>query len=337
MKNIFRKTWFKRLLIAFIAFIVIMVVLQIIPPKKTVENNPFIKKDDQGVMIAAHRGGKHLNPENTFKAFDYSLNNYDIDILELDLVMTKDGHLVSIHDETINRSSDVEEITGSSEDYFVKDHTLDELLMFNFGYKFIDKSGNAPYKDIVSFDDVNRKEILKENNLNIVTIDEIFEKYKDLDLLFIVEIKDDGEVGKKAADYLYDLMTIYSLFDRVTIGTFHDDISSYLTTNYPEILRGGSVGDVTGFVVTQMLRINIFKNDSFACLQIPSSQNAGFIKLRLDKLTYINRAHRRGISVQYWTINDKEEMRHLIELGADVIMTDSPDILYELLVEMGYR
>ena len=60
-------------------------------------------------------------------------------------------------------------------------------------------------------------------------------------------------------------------------------------------------------------------------------------EVRLDKKKYIERAHKRNISVQFWTINDKEEMRKLIELGADVIMTDSPDVLYELLIEMGYR
>lgn len=337
MKKLFGKTWVKRLFISLLSLLVIFIVLQIIPPRKVILDNPFIKKEDQGVLIAAHRGGKHLNPENTFKAFDYSIENYNIDILELDLVMTKDGHLVSIHDETINRSSDVEEITGSSESYYVGEHTLDELLEFNFGYKFQDRDGNYPYRDIVGFDDPNRREILKNNNLNIVTIDEIFMKYLDTDLLYIVEIKDKGETGKKAADYLNDLLVLHNLFDRVTIGTFHDDVSKYLKDNYPKIIRGGSVGDVTGFIVTQMLGVNIFNTNNFASLQIPTSQNVGPITLRLDKLSYINRAHRRGMSVQYWTINDKEEMRHLIELGADVIMTDSPDVLYDLLVEMGFR
>ena len=47
-------------------------------------------------------------------------------------------------------------------------------------------------------------------------------------------------------------------------------------------------------------------------------------------------AHRRGMSVQYWTINEKEEMIKLIKLGVDVIMTDNLDVLYEVLVKMGY-
>ncbi len=38
----------------------------------------------------------------------------------------------------------------------------------------------------------------------------------------------------------------------------------------------------------------------------------------------------------YWTINDEEEMRALIELGADGIITDRPDLLFEVLEDMGY-
>lgn len=326
----------KKFIIFILAVIVTLLVFQIIPPKKVMDNNPFLK-GDKGVLIAAHRGGKHLNPENTFLAFDYAIENYEIDILELDLVMTKDNHLVSIHNETINETSDVEEILGSDNEYFVKDFTLEELLKFNFGYNFKDRNGNYPYRNVVSFDDENRVNKLKELKLNIVTIDEIFEKYKNTDLKFIVEIKDDKELGKKAADYLAKLIEKNNLTQRVVVGSFHDTISKYLKEKYPHILRGGSVGDVTGFILTQMFGVNIFDTSNFSSLQIPTSQNVSFITLRLDKKTYINRAHKRNISVQYWTINDKEEMRRLINLGADVIMTDSPDILYELLKELGYR
>lgn len=332
--KILKKLWFKRLMLGILGFLVIMLILQIIPPRKVVENNPFIKTEKQGVLIAAHRGGRGLNPENTQMAFDYSIAMYDIDVLELDLVMTKDEKLVSIHDSTLNRTSDVEEITGiNNKDHYVSDFTLAELLNFNMGYKFANADGEYPYIDLVSFDAPERKQILKDAKLSIITINEIFERYKELDLMYILEIKDVGNVGEKAADQLYNLLKEYNLIEKVTIGSFHNDISKYLKNKYPEILRGGSVGDVTGFVVTQMLRVNIFNTNNFASLQIPTYQSG----IKLDKETYIKRAHRRGMSVQYWTINDKEEMRHLLELGADVIMTDYPNVLFELLDELGYR
>ena len=40
-------------------------IINIVPPSKVVENNPFIKKENERVMIAAHRGGADNNPENT--------------------------------------------------------------------------------------------------------------------------------------------------------------------------------------------------------------------------------------------------------------------------------
>ena len=115
-----------------ICIFLFMVLLNVVPPKKQLEKNPFIVAEGERPLIAAHRGGKNLNPENTFKAFDYAVNELDIDILELDLVMTKDKHLVAIHNLTINECSDAEAISGSTEDYYVGAHTLAELQELNF-------------------------------------------------------------------------------------------------------------------------------------------------------------------------------------------------------------
>lgn len=70
-----------------------------------------------------------------------------------------------------------------------------------------------------------------------------------------------------------------------------------------------------------------------ACLQIPTAFDLKVINLELDKKTLIDRAHRRNIAVQYWTINEADEMRELIELGCDCIMTDDPVLLKQVLEE----
>ena len=51
----------------------------------------------------------------------------------------------------------------------------------------------------------------------------------------------------------------------------------------------------------------------------------------------VDRAHQHGQAVQYWTINDKETMAHLIEIGADGIMTDNPILLRESVAEAGFE
>ena len=101
---------------------------------------------------------------------------------------------------------------------------------------------------------------------------------------------------------------------------------------YPDLLRGAPTGTAAKFVLTQFVGVNLFDNSDFACLQIPTSYDLG-IEVYLNKKTIIKRAHRRNVAVQYWTINDADEMRELIELGCDCIMTDNPELLSEVLDE----
>jgi len=332
----------KRLLIILGSICLVLIILQIIPPKQAIENNPFVIKEGERPLIAAHRGGKTLNPENTFKAMDYSVENYKIDIIELDLCLTKDNYLILNHNLTLNKTTDVEDYTNSKDPYYISDHTLEEIQKLNFGY-FFEKEGNRPYKDLLlNTPDDKRSEVLLENNLRVVTVQDLFDKYAETDLLFIMEIKDSDSRGLKATDILVELIQEYDLGYRVAIGTFHGEVEQKLNEDYPALMKGASVMGAAKFVITQMILVNIFDNSTFTCLQIPTHYDLEDLvgiegEIRLDKSTYIERAHKRNISVQFWTINDKEEMRKLIELGADVIMTDSPDVMYELLVEMGYK
>ncbi len=311
-----------------------MVVINVIPPRKNVEENPFIVGEGNLPMLAAHRGGGECNPENTMLAFREAVNTYEVDIVESDLYLTKDGYLVYNHDsyidETCNINGDisldeVKELCERKENrHYIKDMTLAELRQYNFGYYFEDKSGERIYKDCADPSTLG---------LSIATIDELFNEFYESypDLLFIVEIKDSGERGYLACEILYEHLTAYpNYLDNIVIGTFHDEIEEELKTKYPSLMRGAPTGTAAKFIITEMLKVNIFDGGDFACLQIPTDYDVG-ITLNLAKRSYIKRAHRRNIAVQYWTINDEETMRLLIELGCDCIMTDNPELLKEVL------
>src|SRR2546429_7159588 len=57
------------------------------------------------IQRVAHRGGSHLAPENTLAAFRHSLT-LDIDAIELDVQMSRDGQAIVFHDNTIDRLTD---------------------------------------------------------------------------------------------------------------------------------------------------------------------------------------------------------------------------------------
>ena len=318
------------------AIALFLVVINIIPPKDNVESNPFIVGKGNLPMIAAHRGGGECNPENTMLAFREAVKTYNVEIIESDLYLTKDGYLVYNHDdyidETCNVNGDIsfEEVKQLCKDkanrHYIKDMTLAELRKYNFGYYFEDKNGNRIYKNETD---------LAGKGLQIATIEQLFEEFykTNPDLLFIVEIKDEGERGYEACRILYETLQKYpNYLDRIVIGTFHDEIEVELKEKYPSLLRGAPTGTAAKFIVTQMLKVNLFDGSDFACLQIPTDYDVG-ITLNLAKKTYIKRAHRRNIAVQYWTINDAETMRMLIELGCDCIMTDNPELLRSVLEE----
>ena len=311
-----------------------MVTINVIPPKKNVENNPFIVAEGELPMIAAHRGGGDNNPENTMLAFREAVETIGVDIIESDLYLTKDGYLVYNHDsyidETCNINGDVPFEEAKKQRHYIQDMTLAELEQYNFGYYFEEQGTDERiYKDYTH-------DQVVESGLQIATVEKLFEEFyvSHPDLKFIVEIKDGGERGYEACRILNETLEKYPNYkDQIVIGTFNDEIEVELKEEYPDLMRGAPTGTAAKFILTQFLFVNIFDDSDFACLQIPMSSELSGIKLELDKKTIIDRAHRRNIAVQYWTINDPDEMRELIELGCDCIMTDDLVLLKSVLEE----
>jgi glycerophosphoryl diester phosphodiesterase len=68
-----------------------------------------------------------------------------------------------------------------------------------------------------------------------------------------------------------------------------------------------------------------------ACAQVPP----GFRGATLVDPRFVKEAHRRGIQIHVWTIDDRDEMIRLLDLGVDGIMTDRPAVLREVLESRG--
>jgi glycerophosphoryl diester phosphodiesterase len=241
--------------------------------------------------------------------------------------MTSDGHLVYSHDPTVNRMACPE----GTPDVVIAEHTLAELRTYNMGRNFTDpRTGAYPYRDA-------SEEEQQALGLKIPEFDELLAEFYGTrkDLLFIVEIKDGGETGRRAAEIIDRTLTerFPDYKSNLVVGTFHPEIEEDLAANHPSLLRGASTSGAAGFVITQMLRVNLFSGADFSCLQIPVSYTVKGVRLDLTRQTYIDRAHRRNIAVQFWTINDADEMRFLIERDVDAIMTDDPLLLKQVLDE----
>ena len=279
--------------------------------------NPYIVDK---TLVSAHRSGGGIMPEETMMAFKNCVENenFNTDIFEFDLHITKDGVLVLLHDNTLDRTSDCVEVFGE-EKVRPEDKTYDELLQLNMGAKFTDENGNMPYAHLKG-DEV-------PDDLRIVSLDQILDYLTVAgDYDYIIEIKNGGDLGKQAADMLYSTLKERDLLDKVVFGTFNGEISKYADENYPDLLRSSSIVEVLGFYFKALAGADNLDVE-YVALQIPYKL-AGF---NLGTSKIINYAHENNLAVQYWTINDQADIEYLVSIGADCIISDYPDVAYQIV------
>lgn len=269
--------------------------------------NPFLIEAGTATQNVAHRGGRNLYPENTLVAFD-SAALLNVDVLEMDVHLTKDSILVTIHDETIDRTCDT---TG-----LVIDYTYAELQAFNFGYNFEASDGSFPYR---------------VNPVRIPKMEDIFAQHSDE--LMVIEIKDGGAAGLLAADKLMALIRQYNMQKKVAAFSFSNDVMDYFhSINTDGVFTGASVGDGLSFVLAVRANPDTTLLVRADVLAFPQSM----LGINLTSDTIISAAHRHNVAIHYWTINDKDDMKALIQKGADGVMTDRPDLMQEALEELGF-
>jgi len=304
---------------------IVFLILFALPKPKYKETNIWLKESNNNIpLVMAHAGGKGMYPDNTLSAFEYSYN-LGVDVLEMDVQMTSDNILVLRHGE--NETGNIRSLSNC--DTVVWNETYDYLYNnCNFGYNYTDNDGNTPYKDMT-------KEEWIDSKVYLTTLEELFISFGDA-ILYNIEIKSDADAQRlETADELYYLIDKYDLFDNVLVATSFSDISTYINETYSEMYLSTSHDEAQSFIIkTYALSSVFYKPDGYSTVQIPTTFGVPVIsKLNLATKLLINTAHRHNMAVHYWTINDEDIMRELIELGCDGIITDYPETLIELLKE----
>lgn len=283
--------------------------------------NPYIV--DGKALVSAHRSGSGLFPENTFMAFKNCVESetFETDIFEFDLHITKDNVLILLHDKNFDRTSNSQELFGRK-GVKPSEKNFDELQDINLGENFQASDGTYPYRGLRG-DDI--PEDLKVVRLEDV-LDYILKQEKKYS--FIIEIKDGGDNGRRAADELYRILKEKNILDRVIVGTFKGEITRYFDEKYDDMLRSASITEVIKFYFSSLLGIKLTPETiKYDALQIPYKK---FI-FNLGTQKIINYAHSLNVAVQYWTINDEQQIIELNSRGADAIITDNPEKAYNLI------
>jgi glycerophosphoryl diester phosphodiesterase len=252
-------------------------------------------------IVIGHRGAAGVAPENTLASFRRGLAD-GASILESDVHLTRDGVPVLIHDDELSRLTN-----GSGR---VRDHSADELQRLDAAFHWSPDGGR-------SFPERGRGH-------RIPRLDEALEALPRA--RFNLELKEDvpgmvvqtvAAVAKagRAADVL-----LTSALDSVMA-----ELREHVAAQGLDVALGACTGEVAR-VALAALRGAAPEPGPMA-LQIPSE----FAGRPLVTRELVVHAHRHGVQIHVWTIDEEDEMRALLALGVDGIVTDYPARLAALL------
>ena len=342
MKKLTKMTTFKKvLIIVFISYLL----LTVLPRPQSVNGENTLRKESYGSpILIAHGGGNHEFPDNTLEAF---YNAYSIDskvMMETDVNLTNDGVVILSHDTTLDRKTHLVNAEIININY--ADLVADEV---DFGYQnevvpnsngfnvsgILETYENYLGTSVTPLDVTYPSGVSPrhETKFLVTTLEDLIVSFPDNPIN--VEIKQTGETGLSALEavvlLLEELNAEYSTYNRVVLVTFHREIYEqmkvYQKNGYEDLMIAPETNGVIKFYALFLTGLTVFFNEPISVLQIPTEQYG----LSLSTKALIRIAHRHNIAVHYWTIDDADEMRRLIDHGADGIMTNRPSVLKEVL------
>ena len=173
----------------------------------------------------------------------------------------------------------------------------------------------------------------KELGLTIMLLEEFLEEYQNEKIKILIEIKDEDDLAKNAADMIIELLDgkYNSWKDNAMIISFTDSVINYIIKEYKDQLVGALGYKIIPEIAFNKLGLEALFKANYPCIQTKMRHKYGPITINCATKSFVKQAHQRNQTVAYWTVDDKEDMELLIEIGADIITTDAPDLLSELL------
>ncbi len=239
-------------------------------------------------IVFAHRGASKQAPENTMAAFRKALE-LGAGGIELDVHLSRDGHIVVTHDELVNRASN-----GKG---YVKDKTLDELRLLDFGSWFSPAYANE----------------------KIPELEDVLKLIEGWDGILNIELKNGPVFYPGLEQAVLDMLSKYNMISRTIISSFNH-------YSLVEIRRLNSEIRTAPLYVA-----GIFEPWNYA-----KKLGAGAIHPLFYNIVpqVMEGCKLNGIKVHPYTVDEPEYIRAMIAAGVDGIITNVPDIVLKILREM---
>ncbi|MBF0450171.1 MAG: glycerophosphodiester phosphodiesterase [Candidatus Magnetomorum sp.] len=257
------------------------------------------------VKNIAHRGARIIAPENTLYAAEQALLS-GADMWELDIQYTADKEIIVLHDDTLERTSNVHLFQSfeSKKPWRVVDFTRDEISVLDFGHSFQPSSHQTI--SIEKYDAPFLEEAVR------------FSKENSIDMN--IEIKDlAGCPGHDTiAAHAYSVVKDLNFLDHVLFSSFHHEYLFQIKHIDPHARIAVLMDSPSDNLFSLLERLNAEAYHPYYKMIDPFQ---------------IEQLHHKGFQVNVWTVNDPHMMKSFINMNVDGIVTDDPALLSLLLSE----
>lgn len=347
-----KKNYWKRFLIAGMIAVMLGTGANLLDMQQAQAKVNFDVFDFEG-----HRGGRDARPENTLISFAYGMEMGET-TLEMDMQMTKDGHIVISHNPFMSpnlaKGADGKYVQAGK--YDIRTMTLAEVKQFDIGT--MNPAAGDYYES-------HGKTQVSVPGTKMPTLEEVFElanSYGNDKIYFNIETKsyaDPADSGYKNnpdpavfVKKVYEIVKKYNMQDRITLQSFDWrtlkemkklDSNITLVALCSEQPSWGwqegcylKVGDKKPSPWLAGLNINDYHGDY---VKAAHDIGADVISPYWEELSnqLVVEAHELGMKVVPWTVNDPAKMNMLIDMGVDGMISDKPWILRDVLTKRGIK
>lgn len=254
------------------------------------------KEKHKDIVNVSHRGASGYAPEHTLTSYQMGDKMHG-DYIEVDLQMTKDGKLIAMHDETLDRTTDG---TG-----LVKDHTLEQIKQLDAGSWFNEKYPQYANPEYAG--------------LKVPTLEEVFQKFGK-NANYYIETKS-PEVYPGMEKELLRLVNEYNINkNSLLVQSFSPLSLKTMNELDPSVKLVQLLSYKTNAVITDA--------EIAAIKQYAMGVGPNYTYLNQD---YVQKVVGSGLEIHPYTVNDKETMKKLIDWGVTGMFTNFPDRLHEVM------
>lgn len=257
------------------------------------------------VRILAHRGLARDGDENTLAAFR-AAREAGVTWIETDVNTTADGEVLTLHDPDLSRVAGVAGVVGQ-------------------------------------MDSADVDAVRLRHGERIPTVGAALREFPDA--RFNIDVKDEGSVAALPREIL-----AAGAADRVLVTSFSESRRRRALSKLPRgVSSSAGYGGIAVFkalslciparlcslvwpVIARTIRPWIAE---FGAMQVPEAHRVGPVTVRVVSRRFLDAAHRCGLRVDVWTVDDPRDMSRLVDLGVDGIVTNRADVAVSVLRDRG--